>query len=101
MTQFACDLYALTPEQRHRRVELLQQLMQDVQQMIEEPDGLTWLFEPLDERVWKLCEFVMLERLCCPFLELTVAFSPFSGPLRLTLRGESGVKTFLLQELNL
>jgi hypothetical protein len=46
-------------------------------------------------------EFMTLERLCCPFLTLTLEVERERGPLWLTLTGREGVKPFLQAELGL
>lgn len=97
---FACDVFALTPDQRARHAALAQRFR--VEARLEElPDGYAFVFGPDKERAPELTEFMMLERRCCPFLHLAVEFLPSGGPLRLRLTGAEGVKPFLVHELGL
>lgn len=98
---FACDLSAITPQQRARHSELAGRWRGGVQALEELPDGYALVFESTAERALELAEWTTLERLCCPFLHLAVEFAASGGPLRLRLTGEAGVKPFLAHELGL
>ena len=97
---FACDVSAMTPEQRTRYAALVARF-RPAAALEELPDGYAFVFEPDAERALELAEFMTLERRCCPFLHLAVEFAPSGGPLRLRLTGAPGVKPFLVHELGL
>lgn len=98
---FACNVFALTREQRTRHAQLAARLRSEAVRLEELPDGFAFVFVPDAQRALLLAEFITLERLCCPFLTLTVVFAPNEGPLRLMLTGAEGVKPFLVHELDL
>jgi len=98
---FACNAFALTREQRARHSLLVAKLRTEATALEERPDGYAFVFEPNAERASMLAEFISLERLCCPFLTLSVEYAPNEGPLRAILTGAEGVKRFLVHELGL
>jgi len=102
MTQrvpLACNLKAMTAEQRARHRELAGALRRDAQEIAELPDGLR-LRLPAG---WWLdaAEFVALEKLCCPFLRFRLEMAEEGGPLLLSLTGRAGVREFLRAELGI
>ena len=63
------------------------------------PDGYEFEF-PLDRATWQLMtEWVIDERLCCPFFDIDVRFRRENGPLWLRLTGRPGVKEFIKETL--
>ena len=62
------------------------------------PDG--YEFElPADKATWQLlAEWVIDERLCCPFLDIELRFSRENGPLWLRLTGRPGTKEFIKED---
>jgi len=98
---FACDISALTAEQHRRHGELLGQLTAAQQQIQELPDGYSLCFAWSPEIFQDLAEFVVYERLCCPFFDLDLSLEREHGPLWLRIRGREGVKEFIRNELNL
>ena len=63
------------------------------------PDGLAFRFPA--EEYEEVMHFIARERLCCPFVRLTVEVSPDQGPLWPQLTGLDGVTQFLRAELHL
>jgi hypothetical protein len=98
---FACNMVALTKEQRTRHTAIARDFLAKMQELEELPDGYAFSFTPDNELALTLAEFIGLERLCCPFLDLEVSFERNNRPLRLTLRGAEGVKPFLVKEFGL
>jgi len=95
----ACQISAMTQEQRTRHAELLLSLQ--VGTVEELPDGLALAFPPTSEHALNLAEFMTLERRCCPFLTLQLEFAPDDGPVTLRFTGPAGVQAFLRHELHL
>ncbi len=97
---FACDLTALTWEQRaqHHRATtyLLTEAVQEIQAL---PQGYAFRFAA--DTYATVAEFVALERLCCPFVTFAIEVQPDRGPIWLRLTGPEGAKEFLRLELNL
>lgn len=48
----------------------------------------------------KASEFIVLEKLCCPFLNFALEVTSESGPVWLRLTGREGVKAFIREEIN-
>jgi hypothetical protein len=95
----ACNLGAMTPEQRERHRALGSSLRGIVREVREQPDGFEFDLPP---EAWSTAaEFVALERLCCPFVRFHLAMAEDGGPVLLGLTGREGVKEFLRIELGL
>lgn len=95
----ACNVSAMSSEQRSRHTQLVQHLQTATVEQL--PDGLSLAFPPTPEHALILAEFMTLERRCCPFLTLQLEFAPENGPLTLRLTGPAGVQTSLRHELHL
>ena len=98
---FACDMNALSAEQRQRHGVLLGKLNAARKEVRELPDGYSIRFEAAPQLFQELAEFVVYERSCCPFFDLELALERENGPLWLRMRGRTGVKEFIRSELNL
>jgi hypothetical protein len=99
-TIFACDLLALTREERAHHIRTTTALFgQAVQETHELPDGYALRFAA--EQYPQVAAFVQYERLCCPFLSFEVEVHAERGPVELRLTGPEGVKGFLVDELQL
>jgi hypothetical protein len=98
---FICDLTAMDTEQRARHRVVAQHLHGAIQEVRELPDGYAFRFPVEPSIVCMAAEFMTLERLCCPFLTLTLEVERERGPLWLKLMGRAGVKPFLRAELGL
>jgi hypothetical protein len=98
---FACNLLALSQEERSRHALVTQTLLAAVQHMQELPDGYALQFLPQPALLALLAEFVLRERLCCPFFAFAIQVEPAGGAFWLHLTGGEGIKDFLLAELNL
>jgi hypothetical protein len=97
----ACDMNALTSVQRQRYDAIARLLQQERQGVEETSDGYAFRFLPDAETIRNVNDFVILERLCCPFLAFTIQIESDGGPLWLNLTGREGVKEFLRAELGL
>ena len=91
----ACNLNALSPSERARRSELARTL-QKISTSLEETDSGYRFQLPNDcEICERALELILLERRCCPFLSLELAFEPGDGAVALAIGGAPGVKQFL------
>lgn len=95
----ACNLGAMTADQRARHRVLGEALRGEIQEILELPDGFTFRLPP--EAWTTAAEFVSLEKLCCPFVRFLLEMPEDGGPLRLSLTGREGVREFLRAELGL
>ena len=78
-----------------READLLRELFPAIQETRELPDGYAYRFPGDAEWVLKLAQFVVFERVCCPFFTFEMDFEPEQGPVWLHLRGPEGTKEFL------
>lgn len=96
----ACDMTALSVEQRNRHTELWNSLEELLTEVKELPNGFAFGYEA-SEKIWMAAaEFVELERLCCPFFTFTLVREPEGGSIWLNLTGGQAVKDFLATQLN-
>ncbi|MCI0391086.1 MAG: hypothetical protein MOB07_20255 [Acidobacteria bacterium] len=98
---FACNIAALNAEQRRRQGILLKQLSAARQEVRELQDGYAFRFAASSQMLVDVTEFVINERLCCPFFDFELAIEREGGPLWLRLRGREGVKEFIRSEMNI
>lgn len=98
-TALTCDLTAIAPAERGAHQEVIRRLASEiVGDIVELPDGLALRFAA--DAYDTVVRFVAGERLCCPFLTLTLEISPARGALWLRLTGPAGIKEFLRAELH-
>lgn len=91
----ACDLGALSVEERTRRATAVARVSARFREVQETSDGYAARLEGNAEEVQDALEWILLERRCCPFLRLELRFEPSPGALWLTFGGGPGVKDFL------
>jgi hypothetical protein len=91
----ACDLAALSPEQRSREQALLAELKTTFRNPQETPHGFRVVVSAETSVLARLGEFLALERLCCPFLTFDLSISDGRGPVTLHVHGGPGTKPFL------
>ena len=99
VSPLACNAFALSTEARKRHFEEVGPALLNLKKSIRElPDG--YEFElPADKATWQLLtEWVIDERLCCPFLDIELRFSRENGPLWLRLTGRPGTKEFIKED---
>ena len=96
---FACDLHALTNDERARHAALAAELFGAIEHRRELPDGYA-LRLPAD-RWLAAAQWADLERKCCPFFAFELAATAEHGPLWLRITGRPGVKAFMKAELGL
>lgn len=100
-TPFFCDLAAMDAEQRARYRQVTQHMRAATPVIEELANGYALRFGMDSSLCLIVAEFMTLERLCCPFLDLTLEVARESGPMQLKLTGREGVKQFLRAELGL
>jgi hypothetical protein len=91
----ACDLGALSEEERTRRSAAAARVSARFREVRETPDGYAARLNGDPELVQDALDWVLLERRCCPFLQLELRFEPSDGPVWLSFSGGPGVKEFL------
>jgi hypothetical protein len=98
-TVFACNLSALDKAQRARYSVLTRQLITAKQEVQELPDGYALRYAANPQTIKDVAEFVIYERLCCPFLSFEMAVE--GENLSLRLKGKEGVKEFIEAEFGI
>jgi hypothetical protein len=97
MIPFACDMTALSSEQRSRHRELGIQLRSALREVHELPDGYEFEF-PLGTATYAvLAEITPLEHACCPFFAISIRLEP-DKRLFWHLTGAEGIKAFIKAE---
>ncbi len=92
---FACDLGALSADERARRSTLASRVFARFREVRELGDGYAGCLDPDPAIVRDALDWLLLERRCCPFLRLELSFEPAPGPVWMRFEGGSGVKEFL------
>ncbi len=90
-----CDLSALSPAQRKRHSELIHYVLSEPLSLKELAEGYEFSFKKEAEVFLKIAEWVVLERVCCPFLSFSLALDQGDGPIRLGITGPAGTKDVL------
>lgn len=98
---FTCNVSGLDSTQRQRWEALVAKLSEAKQEVRELRDGYAFRFNADSEMVKEIAEFIIYERLCCPFFDFEVVVEREGGPLWLRLKGRSGVKAFIRSEFGL
>ena len=94
---FACNLGALTAQERAQHARHTRLLVAAVAERQELPEGLRFRLGGID--LPAVAEWVRLERRCCPFFRFAIEVEADLGPTWLTLSGAPGVKEFVQAEL--
>src|SRR5579863_7820842 len=91
----ACDLTAISANDRPRYNELRRIVAASVVNKRDLPNGLAIQIDTARTALPQLAEWISFERKCCPFFEFRIDLAPESGPVWLSLTGRAGVKEFL------
>jgi hypothetical protein len=87
------------PELRKRETALLAQFKSGVLSTEELPDGYAFRILGDKKGMELVCELILAERECCPFLTFELTAQPNMGPVNLRATGPDGskevLKTFL------
>ena len=95
---FACDLHALAPVDRDRHIAATLTLFGAVQGVVELSNGYAFHLPDQPPLLRLAAEFIIKERLCCPFFGFAVEIEPEGGALWLRLTGREGIKPFIQAE---
>ena len=96
---FACDMTALTAEQRAAHARTTRALFGAMEGVEELPDGFAFRIPASGDLLRSAAAFVILERLCCPFFGFSIDLAPGADSFRLGIVGPAGVKPFIREEL--
>lgn len=96
---FACNRVGLTPTERKRHFEELGPRLRALRKGMRELDNGYEFEFPSDRATFALLsEWMIQERACCPFFELSLRLEREGGPMWLRLSGREGVKEFIRGE---
>jgi hypothetical protein len=95
----ACNMNALTKEQRTRHEAVTKRLLQHATRK-DLADGYRFTIDRAQVSVAELAEWVADESRCCPAVDVHVELPTF-GPLTLRIDGGADVKEFIAAELGL
>lgn len=94
----ACDLNAISDQEREAHVLTAQQLIAMAHGMRELANGIELQLPGDNNTLVDAVRFISHERECCPFFTFTLEAKTVSDPVMLRLTGAEGVKEFLLAE---
>lgn len=97
-TPFACDMTALSTEQRTRHYELAKLLQSSLADICELPDGYDFEFAWSPAAYNALAEITPLEHACCPFFDIGIRIEAEGNRLCWRLTGQEGIKSFIRAE---
>ena len=100
-TPFVCNMNALNETQRERYREIIGKLENSRQSIKELSDGYAFRFKAESQLILEAAEFIVYERLCCPFFDFELAIEQDTNRLWLRLRGQEGIKEFIRFEFNI
>jgi hypothetical protein len=95
---FACDMSALTAEEREVHLANMRALFGAVEYVGELPGGYTFTLPATPSRLREAAEFIVLERLCCPFFDFALSLGAGSSAFELSVTGSDGTKPFIQAE---
>ncbi len=96
---FRCDMSAIEPTQRKQHIATTVAVFRAVEEIHELPDGYAFRLPNDTTMLSQTAEFIMREKLCCPFFGFNVKVEPEGGPLWLCLTGAEGIKHFIHAEI--
>ncbi|MEP7285414.1 MAG: hypothetical protein ABI947_06570 [Chloroflexota bacterium] len=94
----ACNLNAISADQRELHEVLSHSLFAAVQEIQTLPNGYAFRLPSTSAMILKAAEYVANERLCCPFFNFTLEIEPNERSFWLRLTGDEGVKVFIKAE---
>lgn len=93
---FACNRFALTPEQRKRHFDELGPKLRSLRKNVRElPNGYEFELPADASTVQLVAEWAIGERACCPFFDIDMRLEREGGSLWLGVTGREGVKQFI------
>lgn len=100
-TVFVCNMNALDKRQRERYDRITRTLKGAREELRELKDGYAFRFKCDAQLILGVAEFIVYERLCCPFFDFELSVENGGGSLWLRLRGQENIKEFIRSEFNI
>lgn len=95
----ACNLDALTPEQRAHHTTQSPLLFASVMEARALPDGYAFRLPDTPDILARIADFMAHERLCCPFFQFGLTVEQYGSAIWVTLSGPQGVKELIEAEM--
>jgi len=95
---FACNLKAISAVERPRYNELVQRIRSAIRDHREISNGYRFKLDGKTVTLPEAAEWIVMERLCCPFLTLQLSAAGNQADWVLTLTGPEGVKPLITIE---
>ena len=99
-SSFACVMDAIPHQKRDPHIANAKSLFKQVVEVEELENGYSFRFQNDERLLRQLTEFIVLERLCCPFFGFALEVEPEGGAVWFRLIGRDGVKPFIRAELS-
>jgi hypothetical protein len=97
---FACDLTRLSAADRERLFQNSREILAQPSEVRELPDGYALGFSNASPQLLAtICDFIVFDRLCCPFMQHELLSEAHGGITWLRLTGAPGVKEFIGAEV--
>jgi hypothetical protein len=95
---FACNLKAISAAERPRYNELVKRIRGAIRNRSEISEGYAFKLDSKSVTLPEAAEWIVMERLCCPFLTLKLSATGNQTDWTLTLTGPEGVKPLIVAE---
>lgn len=86
---------------RKRKSTIIHELAEKIIMTEELDEGYCFTFNYNEEILFRLTEFIKLEKECCPFFNFNLFISANSHAISLSLSGAEGTKEFIKYELEM
>ena len=91
----ACNMRALTSEQRKQLEKLGEHVISAITTSRELSDGYAFRVDPAKASLMDVAEWLDLWRRCCPFYEFQIDFHAADANIWLSVTGRPGVKEYI------
>ncbi len=91
----ACNLKALTSQQRKQLDQLGQHVIAAISSSRELNDGYAFQVDPAKTSIVEVAEWLNVWRRCCPFYEFQIDYHAADASIWLAVKGRPGVKEFI------
>ena len=91
----ACNMKALTSEQRKQLGQLGERVISAITSTRELNDGYAFRVDPAKASLMDVAQWLDVWRRCCPFYEFQIDYRAADGNVWLSVKGRPGVKEYL------
>jgi hypothetical protein len=92
---FYCDMSMLSAADRAHKDDIGRHLAAVRTGIRELSNGYEFQFPGDSDTLQQLCDWIVTERLCCPFFDFDLRINRESGSMALRLTGRAGTKAFI------